>query len=100
MKIGVDITSVRRFNNLSNGFIERYCHPNELKIIEKSKNKAKDLASIWAIKEALYKANNNLIEFSKIELIHSENGWYYKNNYSISTSNEGDLIVAFVLYQN
>ncbi|MCT4469833.1 4'-phosphopantetheinyl transferase superfamily protein [Mycoplasma sp. HS2188] len=100
MKIGVDITSIQRFLNIPNGFEKRYCHPNELKIIAKSKNKTKDLATIWAIKEALFKADNQLFEFNKIELTHTETGWEYNDNYTISNSNEGDLVIAFVVSKN
>ena len=58
MKIGVDLTKIDRFNEVSKHFIERIYSDNEMKeyymLLEEKQ--ATYLASRWAVKEALFKA--------------------------------------------
>ncbi|BAP00830.1 holo-[acyl-carrier-protein] synthase [Mycoplasmopsis californica HAZ160_1] len=96
MKIGLDATTIKRFKNMPKGFEKRFCHPNELLLLEKEKHKADFLASIWAIKEALFKADNNFADFRKIELKKDQHGWEH-SDWNISTTNEGDLVIAVVV---
>ncbi|TQC54043.1 4'-phosphopantetheinyl transferase superfamily protein [Mycoplasmopsis mucosicanis] len=94
-QIGVDITTISRFENCELNFIKRFCSPEEVAELEKQVDKATYLASLWAIKEALFKANNSLSNFNKITIQKIDKKWTYKN-YAISTSHEGDLLIAFV----
>ncbi|VEU61097.1 Holo-[acyl-carrier protein]synthase [Mycoplasmopsis bovigenitalium] len=95
MKIGVDITSISRFKQLTPGFEKRFCHIDELKRLETQVDKAHYLASLWAIKEALFKADNSLCFFDQINIQKNNGVWVYKD-WKILTSNEQDLVVAFV----
>lgn len=95
LEIGIDITRISRFEDASETLINRILHPNEKILFNKSENKAEFLAAHWAIKEALYKTNNNLFHFDKIELIKEEKIYTYPG-YDISTSKEDDTYIAIV----
>ena len=91
--LGIDLTKVSRFKNKSDTFVKRILNIEEIKEYHKSYDKSFYLANIWAIKEALFKADNKLSNFSEIRIIKS-NGVYNYNNFKISTSNENGYIVA------
>ncbi len=98
--IGVDITKISRFNNVSDAFISRFLSEKELESYKKLDEKLKPsfLAVRWAIKEAMFKADNSYYSFNKINLF-KENGRYVTddNNFYISTSTEDDILIAYVL---
>jgi holo-[acyl-carrier protein] synthase len=93
--IGIDITTISRFKNKNKKFLKRVLHSNELKEYLNLEEKNKYLAIRWAIKEALFKIDKNLFDFSKIEII-KKNKIYTFKNYFISTSQENDLLIAVV----
>ena len=93
--IGIDITRISRFDNPNDSLVKRILHPNELALYPDSENKALFLASRWAIKEALFKSDNSLSSFDKIELTKKDRIWKYKD-YKITTSKEDDYFIAFV----
>lgn len=94
--IGIDITRISRFKDPTNTFIKKILHPNEIKQYEIEKDKPLFLASRWAIKEALFKANNEEFSFNKIE-IKKQDRFYKLEGYSISTSKEDDYYIAIVM---
>lgn len=100
--IGVDITKISRFQNKNLDFVKRILHPEEVKQYNSVslERQAKFLATRWAIKEAIFKANNKYHNFSDILILHNLNGTYSFANFQISTSDQDDLLVAFVLEVN
>ena len=97
--IGVDLTTISRFKNCSDNFVSRVLSQQELKSYLQQKNKSLFLATRWAIKEALFKADNQLNEFKAITIEKIANRYCYKNFY-ISTSKEQDLVIATVIKRN
>ena len=94
--LGIDITKISRFNNPTDAFIKKILHPKELQLYKQEKEKSLFLASRWAIKESLYKANNKFFHFNKIN-IEQKNGKYIFEDYEISTSKEKDYYIAIVM---
>jgi len=92
--IGIDLTKINRFENKSNRFIEKILHKNEIDLLKNENNKAKFLAIRWSIKEALFKIDNSLFSFNKIEIKKDNFGRYKFRNYYISTTNEDGFIIA------
>ena len=97
--IGIDITNISRFEEVSESLIKRILHKNEVILYKESENKPRFLAKKWSIKEALFKADNSLMEFSKIELI-DENRKTTFRDFEISTSTEDDYYIAIVKKEN
>ena len=95
-KIGVDITQISRFENMNENTYQKFLHPDEIIEYKKSVNKSTFLAKRWSIKEALFKADNNLSIFSKIKILKKDRKYFYKG-FSISTSSENDYCVSFVI---
>ncbi|VEU70284.1 4'-phosphopantetheinyl transferase superfamily protein [Mycoplasmopsis glycophila] len=96
--IGVDITKISRFENASLAFAHRILSSSEFEkflMLEDAK-KPLFLARAWAIKEAIFKANNDYFSYSKIELIKKNHRWTFLN-FSISISHDGDTLIAFVI---
>ncbi|BBA22461.1 ACP synthase [Mycoplasmopsis bovirhinis] len=99
---GVDITQISRFENKSIKFARRILSDGEYELFKKlvnSKDKALFLARAWAIKEAIFKADNQYFEFSKINLVKLNNRWTFQN-FAISISHEGNWLIAFVVKIN
>lgn len=95
--IGVDITSIKRFENKKMAFIKKILSQEEMLDWEKSHNKELFLAQRWSIKEAIFKANNNFHDYSKINLERENGGKFFFKNFEISTSKENDYVIAFVM---
>ncbi|MGZ9755657.1 4'-phosphopantetheinyl transferase superfamily protein [Mycoplasma sp. 394] len=98
LKIGVDITHISRFVNKSNSFIDRLLSADELVKFDKLKQKQKQLflARSWAIKEAIFKADNQYYKFKEIDIKKINNRWIFKD-FIITISHEKDILVAFVI---
>ncbi|WLP85748.1 4'-phosphopantetheinyl transferase superfamily protein [Mycoplasma seminis] len=97
---GVDITNISRFLNKTTTFCNRVLSQNELEKlnqIDDAYQKARFLARSWAIKEALFKADNSLIDFRKINLQQDSQSklWYFKD-FVASISYADDYVIAFV----
>lgn len=96
--IGVDITNIKRFLNKDLNFVKRVLSEAEIEIYLRIKNedsKAKFLARTWAIKEAIFKADNSYVNFNKITILKKE-GRYCFEDFLISTSDEENFLIAFV----
>lgn len=99
MNLGVDLVTISRFKNKNKEFIERLLSEEELAEFNKLDNEESKelfLARSWAIKEAIFKADNSYFKFNKINLIKINNEWNFKN-FKISISHENDLLIAFVI---
>ncbi|UWD34094.1 4'-phosphopantetheinyl transferase superfamily protein [Mesomycoplasma molare] len=93
--IGVDLTQISRFKNKKETFVRKILSKNEILEYENSENKEKFLATRWAIKEAIFKADNSFFEFNLID-IKKENKRYKFREFEISTSYENNLVIAIV----
>lgn len=94
--LGIDLTKISRFEDAKEALINKVLHPNEILEYNKVQNKAYFLAARWAIKEALFKADNSLFDFNKIEI--KKDGRVYKYpGYIITTSSEDDYYIATVM---
>lgn len=91
--LGIDLTKISRFENQNKRFLTKALHPEEIKEYEQTENKAAYLATRWAIKEALFKADNNLFSFSGIRILKKDRVYTFPG-YIISTSNEDDYVIA------
>ncbi|WGI36440.1 4'-phosphopantetheinyl transferase superfamily protein [Mesomycoplasma lagogenitalium] len=94
--IGIDITYISRFKNKSRDFAKKILSDSEMIEYDQIDEKDKFLATRWAIKEAIFKADNSYYEFNKISIL-KQNRRYFFKNFLISTSSEGESIVAFVV---
>lgn len=95
--IGVDITSIKRFENKSDAFVKKVLSNDEYQEWLQVTNQPLYLAQRWAIKEALFKANNDLHDFSKVNLTRNQKGIFLFKNFKITTSKEDDYVIAFVM---
>ncbi len=106
--IGVDMTTISRFNDAPTRLVNNVLSPTERKEYEDSKNKPQFLATRWAVKEAFFKVLMSLNEdapgMNKVSLCHSAMGAPYiigkgisdPTIYSVSISHEGDSVIAVV----
>lgn len=80
MKIGFDLQEVERIEN-EDKLLEKIALEDEIAYIERFKGQKKEkTATLWAVKEAVYKAldvEKGLVSFKDIELRHKENGAPY-----------------------
>ena len=90
------MATISRFKDTKKDVIKAILHPKEVKAFSQSQNKPLFLATRWAIKEALFKADNKLSHFSKINVA-MQNQQYYYPGYKISTTKEGDYYIAIVM---
>lgn len=95
--IGVDITSVKRFEGKKISFVKKILSDEEFQEWESVENKELFLAQRWSIKEALFKANNKLHDFHNINVTRNEKGVFEYKNFKISTSKENEYVIAFVV---
>ena len=101
MNIGIDIVKISRFENKDIHFIKRVLTEKELlfynNLIEEKKTQY--LASRWACKEAIYKANKDE-HYLSYSILNKENGEPYVDGHEeikISISHDGEYAVASVL---
>ncbi|MFV8401407.1 4'-phosphopantetheinyl transferase superfamily protein [Mycoplasma sp. 005V] len=101
--LGIDITNISRFNGKSEIFWHRVLSADELEQFQKldsQESRAKFLARSWAIKEAIFKADNTYIDFRKIDIKKDQESklWKFKN-FLISISYADDFVIAVVTKQ-
>ncbi|CAT04810.1 Holo-[acyl-carrier protein]synthase [Mesomycoplasma conjunctivae] len=104
--IGIDITSIARFKKNYNVFADKILHKNEQEKFAQLQDddlRAKFLATRWAIKEALYKVDNQFSHFNLVNI--QKKGLKYilideqgepNLHFDISTSSESDFLIAIV----
>ncbi|WP_416756350.1 4'-phosphopantetheinyl transferase superfamily protein [Mycoplasma aquilae ATCC BAA-1896] len=101
--IGIDITNISRFLNKGEIFWNRVLSADELVHFNKldtPDSKAKFLARSWAIKEAIFKADNTYIDFRKVNIKKDSESklWKFKD-FLISISYADDFVIAVVAKQ-
>ncbi|ASI54126.1 4'-phosphopantetheinyl transferase superfamily protein [Metamycoplasma hyosynoviae] len=102
--VGIDLCKKTRFKNIEKHTLEKILHKKEFELLASEQDKDHFIATRWAIKEALYKCNNEFFEFSKICIIKQTCGRYeFLDNslkkFVISTSSEDDYIIAIVMQE-
>lgn len=101
MNIGIDIVKISRFENKDIHFIKRVLTEKELLVYNNliEEKKTQYLASRWASKEAIYKANKDE-HYLSYSILNKENGEPYVDDHEeikISISHDGEYAVASVL---
>ncbi|MFV8468659.1 4'-phosphopantetheinyl transferase superfamily protein [Mycoplasma sp. VS42A] len=101
--LGIDITNISRFLNKGEIFWNRVLSADELVYFNKldtPDSKAKFLARSWAIKEAIFKADNTYIDFRKVNIKKDPESklWKFKD-FLISISYADDFVIAVVTKQ-
>lgn len=101
MNIGIDIVKISRFENKDIHFIKRVLTEKELLVYNNllEEKKAQYLASRWASKEAIYKANKDE-HYLSFSILNKDNGEPYVDGHEeikISISHDGEYAVASVL---
>ncbi|AWX42639.1 Holo-[acyl-carrier protein]synthase [Metamycoplasma cloacale] len=94
--IGIDLTKIKRFKNLSSRAVEHILAPKEIEVY-KTLNKYQKpvfLATRWALKEAIFKVDNRYGNFSSIEITKHESGRYLFKNFNLSTTNDCGFVIA------
>lgn len=94
--LGIDKTTISRFRDASETLVKRILHPDEVIEYQTSEDKQYYLAARWAIKEALFKADNENKNFNEIRINKSYREYTYPG-YVISTTSEGDSYIAIVM---
>ena len=101
MNIGIDIVKISRFENKDIHFIKRVLTEKELLVYNNliEEKKTQYLASRWASKEAIFKANKDE-HYLSYSILNKENGEPYVDGHEeikISISHDGEYAVASVL---
>ena len=80
MKVGIDFQETKRIKN-EDKLLEKIALPEEVAYIQKfARSKKERVASLWAVKEATFKALDTKageISFKEIELSHKDSGAPY-----------------------
>lgn len=101
MNVGIDIVKISRFENKDIHFIKRVLTEKELLVYNNliEEKKTQYLASRWACKEAIFKANKDE-HYLSYSILNKENGEPYVDDHEeikISISHDGEYAVASVL---
>lgn len=92
--IGFDLQEVKRIKN-SGRLLSKIALPGEIAYIQKFlRNQKEKVASLWAVKEAVFKAldiSSGEISFKEIELCHYENGKPFVKLYGKAQKRFDDL---------
>lgn len=101
--LGIDIISLKRAELNDCNFAQRFMTNNEIMVLNSYTNleqKKSHMAAVWALKEAIIKATNHKVIFSKIEIqFTNEAPICYLKGFKIflSLSFEKDNIVAIAI---
>lgn len=101
MEIGVDIVKIDRLKDVDQHFINRVYTQEEINVYNSLSldKKIIFLASRWAVKEAIFKANNQK-DYLSYGCVNDINGKPYIVNHpeiKVSISHDGDYVIAFVI---
>lgn len=96
--IGVDIVELKRIDLK---IARKILSSKELELFNELKDyfKQEFLAERFAVKEALFKADNKYFNYDQITLLNDEKGRpYFENvNALVSIAHDGGMVVAFVV---
>lgn len=103
LDVGIDITSIKRFENRKEKFIRCILTEEEYSIYKDlSPNKmCVFLATRWACKEAIFKATEDS-KYLEYSILNSPTGKPYILNHPnmrVSISHEGDTVIAIVIVE-
>lgn len=103
MEVGIDITSIKRFENRSDRFIKNILTEEEFSEYSNLSFKAGILylAIRWACKEAIFKATQDL-NYLKYVILNYEDGRPYVLGHpeiKISIGNDEDFVTAIVIVE-
>lgn len=101
MNVGIDIVKISRFENKDIHFIKRVLTEKELLVYNNliEEKKTQYLASRWACKEAIFKANKDE-HYLSYSILNKENGEPYVDDHEeikISISHDGEYVIASIL---
>ena len=101
MNIGIDLAKISRFENKDIHFIKRVLTEKELLVYNNliEEKKTQYLASRWASKEAIYKANKDE-HYLSYSILNKDNGEPYVDGHEeikISISHDGEYVIASIL---
>lgn len=101
MNIGIDLAKISRFENKSDHFIKKILTKKELLVYNNllEEKKTQYLASRWASKEAIYKANKDE-HYLSYSILNKDNGEPYVDGHEeikISISHDGEYVIASIL---
>lgn len=75
MEVGIDLEQNKRFENVSNSFLNRVFTKNEQSYANKFSDKSARLCSLWCLKEAVIKAfSDSKLNLKDIEIYHNQTG--------------------------
>lgn len=94
--VGIDITSINRFENKDEKFARKILSDYEFLVWQKEESKELFLATRWAIKEAIFKSDNQFSNFSDINIWKKQNRYVFQN-FEISTSRENNFVIAIAI---
>ncbi|QSF13646.1 holo-ACP synthase [Mycoplasma sp. Mirounga ES2805-ORL] len=97
--IGIDLTNLKRFKGKGDLFARRILHNEEFitfKKLSTSEDKTMFLAKSWALKEAIFKADNSFSSFQKINIVYLNNKPTF-DNFELSLSHEKDMVIAIAI---
>ncbi|MGL6125137.1 MAG: 4'-phosphopantetheinyl transferase superfamily protein [Metamycoplasmataceae bacterium] len=94
--VGIDITSIKRFENKDENFAKKILSKEEFVGWLNTEFKDVFLATRWAIKEAIFKSDNKYSTFSEINIKKVDKKYFF-DFFEISTSREEDYIIAIAL---
>lgn len=104
MKVGIDLTEIKRFLSPSEHFLEVVLSSSERILYDAACEKASFLAGLWAAKEAYLKAKGTGLSglpLKEIVLEHDELGCPHlfaeKEEFPVSISHDGGYAVAVVI---
>ena len=96
--IGVDIVELKRIDLKIS---KKILSSKEKELFENLKENLKQefLAERFAVKEALFKADNKYFNYDKVTMLNDEKGKpYFENiNALVSIAHDGGMVVAFVV---
>lgn len=101
MEVGIDITSINRFEKLSNRAIKSILTEVEYSIYNElpSNEKIVYLAKQWAFKEAIFKATNDN-DYLKYSILYNDNPYVLNMpNMKLSYSIENDKVITVVIVE-
>lgn len=97
--IGVDLVEIKRINfKIANRVLSK----KELDMFNSLNNdvcKREYLAERFAVKEALFKANNSFFNYDQVSVLNDDKGKPYLENINghVSITHDGGMVCAFVV---
>lgn len=100
--IGVDLVDIKRIDLKIAKKILSYKEKEIFEKIDNDKIKKEYLAERFAVKEALFKADNSFFNYDKISVLNDDKGKPYLDNINgyVSITHDGGMVCAFIVLEN